>query len=224
MWKLPDPKKATVVANRSVKTRSQGGKSGKSRNPAVMARRRGPSLWTIAAVVVVVLFGGGVILYAVSQRTVQAAPPPPNPPPGVQTFQNLPRDHVDGPVQYPQNPPVGGNHAPIWLNCGIYTSPVPNENAVHDMEHGAVWITYQPNLPASEVSALQKLVGHNTFVDLSPYPGLPAPIVASAWGVQAKYTSASDPNLAQFMNYYRMGPQTPERGAPCTGGVGSPQQ
>jgi hypothetical protein len=199
-----------------VKTRSQGGKS---RNPAVAARRRGPSLWTIVAVVVVVVFAGGIFLYAVNQRTVQSTPPP-----GVQTFPNLPRNHVNGPVQYPQNPPVGGNHNPIWLNCGIYTNPVPNENAVHDLEHGAVWITYQPNLPASEVSALQKLVGHNTYVVLSPYPGLPAPIVASAWGVQAKYTSASDPNLARFMNYYRQGPQTPEQGAPCTGGTGTPQQ
>lgn len=204
-----------MANRRSVKTRSQGGKS---RNPAVTARRRGPSLWTILAIVVVVIFGGAIVFYAVNQRTEASTPPP-----GVQTFANLARNHVNGPVQYPQNPPVGGNHNPVWLNCGIYSSPVPNENAVHSMEHGAVWITYQPNLPANEVSALQKLVGKNTYVILSPYPGLPAPVVASAWGVQAKYANASDPNLARFMNYYRQGPQTPEQGAACDGGTGTPQ-
>jgi hypothetical protein len=205
-----------VANRRSVKTRSQGGKG---RNPAVTATRRGPSLWTILAIVVVVVFAAGVFFYAENKNTQASTPPP-----GVQHFDNLSRNHVNNPVQYPQNPPVGGDHNPIWLNCGIYSSPVPSENAVHSMEHGSVWITYQPNLPANEVSALQKLVGKNTYVILSPYPGLPAPIVASAWGVQAKYTSASDPNLAQFMHYYRQGPQTPEQGASCTGGTGTPQQ
>jgi Protein of unknown function (DUF3105) len=53
---------------------------------------------------------------------------------------------VTGPVTYAQNPPVGGPHDLVWLNCGIYTAPVRNENAVHSLEHGAVWVTYQPSL------------------------------------------------------------------------------
>ncbi|HET9972943.1 MAG TPA: DUF3105 domain-containing protein [Streptosporangiaceae bacterium] len=38
------------------------------------------------------------------------------------------------------------------MNCGIYDQPVPNERAVHNMEHGAIWITYQPSLPQAQVS------------------------------------------------------------------------
>ena len=111
----------------------------------------------------------------------------------------------------------------MWLNCGIYPNPVPNENAVHAMEHGAVWITYRPDLPADQVSILRQLVDKKTYVVLSPYPGPPAPVVASAWGAQLAMPSASDPKLAQFLDYYRQGPQTPEPGAPCTGGAGNPQ-
>jgi hypothetical protein len=65
----------------------------------------------------------------------------------VRSYSNLSRDHTKEPVDYPQSPPVGGPHNPIWQNCGFYSKPVRNENAVHSMEHGAVWITYSPDLP-----------------------------------------------------------------------------
>lgn len=130
--------------------------------------------------------------------------------------------HVSGSVTYPQTPPVGGPHDPQWLNCGVYDQPVPNENAVHDLEHGAVWITYRPNLPARQVAKLKDVVGDRTYLDLSPYPGLPAPVVVSAWGKQLQLPSANDPRLEKFIRAYRQGPQTPEPGATCTGGIGNP--
>lgn len=141
---------------------------------------------------------------------------------GVVTYSNLSRDHVTGKVNYPQVPPVGGPHNPVWLNCGIYDTPVANENAVHSMEHGAVWMTYQPTLSSADVRKLQNLVRGHSYVILSPYPGLPTPVVISAWGVQLKVSSPNDPRLAQFIAKYEQGPQTPEQGSPCTGGTGTP--
>ncbi|MDX6286354.1 MAG: hypothetical protein QOG53_1839 [Frankiales bacterium] len=140
---------------------------------------------------------------------------------GVQTFGDLSRKHTQGPVTYAQVPPVGGDHNPVPLNCGIYTSPVPNENAVHSLEHGAVWITYQPDLPTADVQTLTSLVRGKTYVILSPYPGLPSKVVASAWSTQLKLDSATDPRLTQFIDMYRAGPQAPERGGACAG-TGTP--
>lgn len=141
---------------------------------------------------------------------------------GVISYSNLARTHVAGAVKYPQTPPVGGPHNEVWLNCGIYNAPVANENAVHSLEHGAVWLTYQPNLPASQVSQLHSLVSGHAYTVLSPYPGLPTPVVISAWGLQLRVQSASDPRVAQFIAKYEQGPQTPEPGAACTGGTGTP--
>jgi hypothetical protein len=141
---------------------------------------------------------------------------------GVETFSNLAQTHQDGPLSYPQTPPVGGTHNPAWLNCGVYDQPVPNENAVHSLEHGAVWITYRPDLPAADVDQLRGLVRGRRYALLSPYPDLPAPVVASAWGVQLKVDGASDARLQPFITKYMQGSQTPELGAPCTGGVGTP--
>jgi len=143
-------------------------------------------------------------------------------PAGVERFAITERDHVEGPVPYARVPPVGGDHAPIWQNCGVYDAPVRNENAVHSLEHGAVWIAYRPDLPADQVEAVRDLVRGQTHVLVSPYPDLPAPVIASAWGVQLRLDSAGDPRLGEFVRAFRLGPQAPERGGPCTGGVGTP--
>ena len=74
---------------------------------------------------------------------------------GLQTFGVTARTHVQGPVPCPQSPPVAGPHSPIWHSCGFYSAPITNESAVHSMEHGAVWITFRPDLPVSQVAALR---------------------------------------------------------------------
>jgi hypothetical protein len=104
-------------------------------------------------------------------------------------------------------------------NCGFYSEPVRNETAVHSMEHGAVWITYRPGLPTEQVDKLRELATSKTYVLVSPYPDLPAPVVASAWGNQLRLDSAEDPHLKQIVATFRQGPQTPEPGTPCTGGT-----
>ncbi|CAN5349522.1 DUF3105 domain-containing protein [soil metagenome] len=145
---------------------------------------------------------------------------------GLKTWSDLAQTHVATTVDYQgtlgMNPPAGGPHNQVWLNCGIYTQPQVNENAVHPLEHGAVWVTYD----ASKVTgaALTKLQGEmpGTYSILSPYVGLPAPIVASAWGAQVQLKSASDPRLQQFIAKYWKSASAPEPGAPCTGGIDGP--
>lgn len=146
---------------------------------------------------------------------------------GVEKFGSLSRDHVTGPQDYLQVPPVGGPHAGVWQNCGVYDQPIVKEQGIHSLEHGAAWVTYQPNLPADQVQQLRDLVRGKSYVLLSPWtdnPPLPAPIVASAWGLQAKADSASDPRIGDFVRRYANGTQTPEPGAVCSGGAGSPIQ
>lgn len=125
-------------------------------------------------------------------------------------------------IAFSELPPAGGIHNDVWQNCGIYEEPVKAQHAVHSLEHGAVWITYQPDLPEAAVAQLQDLVQGQTYVLLSPYPEQRSPIVLSAWGVQLEVETPQDERIAQFVERYRLGPQTPERGAACTGGTGEP--
>ena len=91
-----------------------------------------------------------------------------------ETNQALGHTHVPGPVQYPVTPPVGGDHNATWMNCGVYDKPVPSERAVHNLEHGAVWITYRPSLPQSQVDQLRAFAAKQTPREPSPPPAEPA--------------------------------------------------
>ena len=145
------------------------------------------------------------------------------PPDRVQTYDVGPAGkHTEANVNYKQNPPVGGPHNPVWQNCGYYDQPVGDENAVHSLEHGAVWITYSPDLPQDQVEHLREIAENETYVLVSPRDGLPSPVVASAWGKQLRLNNAEDPDLERFIGAYEQGPQTPEPGAACTGGIGQP--
>lgn len=137
---------------------------------------------------------------------------------GVEIITVETAQHTTEPVNYAQSPPAGGMHDPAWQNCGFYSAPVRNENAVHSLEHGVVWITYQLDLPPVEVDALRQLVLVNDRLLVSPYPGLDAPIVLSTWDRQLRLDTVDDPRLFEFIDTYTG--QAPEPGANCQGGAG----
>lgn len=171
--------------------------------------------WIGAAAVALLVVGVAAFAIVSTLRDRQARQPPA----GVVSFPDPGAGHVDGPVAYAEVPPVGGEHSPVWQNCGYYPAPVANETAVHSLEHGAVWITYRPDLPQDQVDVLRGLAENQTYVLVSPYPDLPAPVVASTWGEQLRLDSATSPDLAQFVRAFKHGPRTPEPGAACSGGT-----
>jgi hypothetical protein len=129
--------------------------------------------------------------------------------------------HVAGTITWNENPPVGGAHNVAWQNCGVYNEPIHSEHAVHSLEHGAVWITYRPDLPADQVQQLVSLAADD-YMLVSPYPGLPVPVIATAWNHQIRLDGAGDPRLVAFIDEYRNNPQnTAEFGAPCFGAIAS---
>ncbi len=132
------------------------------------------------------------------------------------------RGHTQEDVDYGRAVPAGGEHSPAWQNCGFYTEPVVEENATHSLEHGAVWVAYSADLPADDVEVLRGLDVGRGYLLTSPLEEAPAPVVATAWGQQLELDDVRDPRLEQFVRAFAQGPQTPEPGAVCSGGVGEP--
>ena len=138
----------------------------------------------------------------------------------VETWDITDRAHTTEDVTYAQDPPAGGAHAPVWLHCGVYDVPVRDENAVHDLEHGTVWITHDPDLSADDLEALaEQLPAHGI---MSPREGLPSPVVVTVWGTQLQLDGADDRRLELFLEEYGDGHTAPEFGVSCQGGTPDP--
>ena len=157
---------------------------------------------------------------APSSAAAPTAPSDDESPPAIEGLDLLAEDpshdHVDGPLEYDTVPPVGGPHNPRWLACDVYAEPVPAEFAVHSLEHGAVWIAHDPDLPADQVDVLAELASRNEeYVLVSPQEGLDSRVVAAIWGGSLEASSADDPRLAQLVEAYAGGAQGGEPGVPC---------
>ena len=139
--------------------------------------------------------------------------------------EELSRGHVSGPIEYDRMPPLGGDHNPRWLACDVYDEPVPLEFAVHSLEHGAVWLAYDPDLPAGDVEQLERLAATNReYVLVSPEEGLDSRVVAVAWGRAIEASDAGDPRLEQFVEAFAGGAQGGEPGVPCRGQGVTPRE
>jgi hypothetical protein len=201
--------------NRAQPNRAQ---PNRAQSKKIVNQRQTPwGLITVA--VVIVLLAAAVIGYAVHQGSVKKASSDPNKIRGIvhKTFTS--GDHKAGVISYAESPPFGGPHAPVWADCTgtVYPDQIANENAVHDLEHGAVWITYKPGLPSDQLDVLTKLVSGKQYMLLTPYAGLKTNVSLQAWGYQLFVDSAKDSRVKTFIKDLQLNQKnTPELGASCT--------
>jgi hypothetical protein len=215
-----------VSGNKSKATRSS--------RTAVVSHKSTP--WgLIAAVVVVVLFAGAVFGYAFlrnqeNQARSEALAPftptaqnqdPSTQIPGVVVQPFAGGQHIPPNVQvaYTHSPPFGGAHDNSWAACNgvVYPTGVRSENLVHSLEHGAVWMAYNPEqVTGDALASLRSKVENQPYTVMSPYPGLDQPISLQSWGHQLKVSDASDPRIDQFIAALRLNQYMyPEPGASC---------
>jgi hypothetical protein len=147
---------------------------------------------------------------------------PPEEVAGVIQFTALPSSVVEGPVSYDQHPPAGGPHAAFPQLCGLYRYEIPNEHAVASLATGAIWITYRPDLPESEINALRETFQGEYDVIVSPYAAQEAPIVATAWERQLTVEDVRDQRLPLFMLSYRNHERAPNADDNCAHGTSQP--
>jgi hypothetical protein len=193
------------------KERNEGRRKRRAAEQAQAGRRQQRTSWVLRVAIVLIIVAAGWLAYtAYTARTLLAE---------VTVAQYPAGSHMFGQISYKESPPIGGPHNIVWQNCGVYDAPIHNEHAVHALEHGAVWITYRSDLPADQVQALKEIAADDMML-LSPYPGLSAPVVATAWNHQLRLTGATDARLGAFIDRYKNNPSTtPEFGAPCAGGT-----
>ena len=115
-------------------------------------------------------------------------------------------------VGHPGEPPVGGPHFPQPLPAGIYEQPVADGNAVHSLEHGLVWITYNRELmDEAGLGVLEDVAGDfSGDVVLSPRPRNSVSVIAASWGRILRLDGADEQQLRDFVRRNR--DRSPEPG------------
>lgn len=96
-------------------------------------------------------------------------------------------NHVEGPIDYPDPPPAGGDHSACWATWGVHTDTVPPERWVHNLEHGGVVYLYgcAADGCGSDAAALAEIsafVGAHPLALITPYTGMTKRFAVVSWG------------------------------------------
>ncbi|MGI8723399.1 MAG: DUF3105 domain-containing protein [Geodermatophilaceae bacterium] len=199
----------------------RSGGRGRGGRQAPPVRVGQPKPWgIIAATVAVLLFAVAAIGYAVYQANSTAIPNAPEDIEGISIATYASQKHVSEDQTYEESPPVGGLHDIEPADCDgtVYDQQIREENAVHSLEHGAVWITYNPDeISDDDLAVLSDYVTGQGYMMLSPYAGLSSLISLQSWNHQVFVDAVDDPRINEFVQLLRQNPAThPEAGATCT--------
>lgn len=109
-------------------------------------------------------------------------------------------------------PPSGGPHFPVPQATGVYDGPVPDANAIHSLEHGIVWLTYNPQkLNADGVKKLTSIAkSYSNDTILAPRPDNNATIALVSWGRLLQMDALDEATVKKFIENNRN--RSPEPG------------
>ncbi|QQG45141.1 MAG: DUF3105 domain-containing protein [Candidatus Sungiibacteriota bacterium] len=155
-------------------------------------------LWTILVLaVLIVLVGGGILLSRSRSKNL----------PGV-FVSDEGREHVSPghPHTYNSNPPTSGPHFAQPAEWGIYKEELPDENLIHNLEHGGVWISYKPGI-SEEIR--KKLEGffekYGRKIIVEPRSKNDLDIALVAWNRLDKFNASdfSEERVDRFIKAFR---------------------
>jgi hypothetical protein len=133
------------------------------------------------------------------------------------------------PIDYATNPPSSGEHYPSWADFGVYDFALPRGYWVHNLEHGAVVLSYNcPDGCDADLAAAKIWLSQLTpdagcpsgppRVLLVPDPLLDVAWAASAWGVTLRAGCFDQATFSDFFADHVGQPSAPE-GSLCGTGV-----
>jgi type II secretory pathway pseudopilin PulG len=154
--------------------------------------------------IVIVVLGLGFLLFSQDQKTAGLkVDADANAAKQGQEFPELSRTHINPGDQheaYNSNPPTSGPHWAQPANWGVYDTPQVDEQFVHNLEHGGIWISYKPSIDADTKAKLQAIAKANPgSVVMSPREADESPIVLASWTRLEKLESYDEAKILDFI-------------------------
>lgn len=99
---------------------------------------------------------------------------------------------------YNSNPPTSGPHAGP-LPWGFYEEEVADEDAIHNLEHGGIWISYK-DLDQQSIDTLREIARENSFsVTVSPRDANDNKVAVASWGRLMKLETVDFDAIMEFI-------------------------
>jgi hypothetical protein len=129
-----------------------------------------------------------------------------------QFFESQGQEHIaQGATEhlpYSSNPPTSGPHWPQPAEWGIYKATQPDEQLVHNLEHGGIWISYKPEMDADTVAKLEDFTRRYPLIVVEPRPANTSPISLAAWTRLQHLESYDERAILEFIEaYHNKGPE-----------------
>lgn len=191
--------------------------SKKLRNEQSAKEKRTTLFFSGIMILIVLLAGGGTYFLLNSKNANQpkelGVKIPVDPKTG-QLHINIGEEHV----AYSSNPPTSGPHYNIPgtgpVECKFFDKEVKDEGVIHNLEHGAIWISYKNN-DTTLKNEIKQLVSDNSKVVASYRPKNDALVAVAGWGRLLNLDSFDKTKIKQFIKLYKNGPGVPEPLAGC---------
>lgn len=170
---------------------------------------QGTKIFLLFIAGLIAVLGLGYFLFQSSQPTNQEMPG--------ETIEAINQEHIaQGSTEhepYNSNPPTSGWHWPEPARCMAYPSPMPDEQLIHNLEHGAIWISYKLAVDQPTKDKLNDFVNRYSNILITPRDQNDSNIALAAWGKLLKLDSYDEGQIISFINAYI--DKGPERGITC---------
>ena len=147
--------------------------------------------WTIG-IAVVIITGYGLTLLMRQDKQQR---------PG-EAFAIQGQEHIAVGASHPEynsNPPTSGWHYAQPANWGVYQTELPDEQVIHNLEHGGIWISYT-GIDDATKTALEKIAKSNSKVIVTPRSKNDAAIVLASWGRLQKLQTLDEQAILAFID------------------------
>lgn len=130
-----------------------------------------------------------------------------------QFFPAQSRNHIisgESHPDYNSNPPTGGWHYDASAQTGIYDRELPDEQLVHNLEHGHIWIAYHPDLDEVSINKLVDIAkSYSSKIIMTPRTKNNTIISLVAWEYLLKLNEFDEGLVQGFIKQYRgKGPES----------------
>lgn len=119
-----------------------------------------------------------------------------------ESFEVQGREHIEINalhIPYNSNPPTSGPHYAQPADWGVYQKELPDEQLVHNLEHGGIWISYKDI--DEDTKAKLEAIGsrYSKSVIITPRSKNDTKIAVASWGRLQKFEQYDEQSIIKFI-------------------------